>query len=252
MSDAGAMKAGFMAIGITLAACGGSGSSEPDRLLPGPCSARFDSTTEDIHAEYTYDEAGRLATYSFDADQGVEIQASEWTWSASGELETVVAHSACDLCPFETFTWTFTASGVTLVQSQDDPYTEDHEAGARFLGDPFEMQTLRTPRSPDSLLSHVSDLEDVTYTYSGPPREGTRVRTGSDASEQTFVYDDDGNLVEWFGAGFHETYLYANGVVVQQTHGSSAPIVYQRDSYGNLLSTVQTQGTPIVYDYSCW
>jgi YD repeat-containing protein len=224
---------------LVLGACG-EGDGPPDRLLPGPCSAEW--------TQYAYDASDRLETFVFDAQQGVELADSTWTWTDAGTLSEIDARSSCDLCETKHSVWAFADDAVTRQQEIDgEPRTEVYEPDLRFLGDRFEVSALRELEAPDSLLQRTVDGQPaIDYSYSGPPRQGTRTRTGSDGSVETFTYDDDGLLTRWVRATGTSTFRYEDGMLVE--YGS---MTLEHDSFGNLIRT-ERGGNVTTYDYGCW
>ena len=237
------MRAGIAAL-VLLAGC----DSAPDRALPGPCSA---SGPDHREATYTYDADDHLVDFRFTIAEGVETNHHVFTWT-DGALTRVNERHHCDLCDL-TGSWTFGDDAVTRTMTGDDEYDEVLEPDLRFIGDPFAVEDLRSPRAHDSLVSHQNNFigEVVTYTYDGPPRQGTRTRTGSDGSTAVFTYDEDGNLRQQVADGATTSWRYENGKIVErQSTSTFENVTYERDEFGNLLRSRRFETT--TYDYGCW
>lgn len=237
---------------VVLVLSGCSDSSGRDRALPGPCSAVVDGQP-DIFATYAYDADDRLVAFDFDANEGVETATVRWTWSGDATPAEVTSRRSCDLCVTLDSTWTFEAAAVTRVDTGDEPFVDVHEPELRFQGDPFDMADLAGLSAPDSLLSHdPADGATVTYTYSGPPRQGTRTRTGSDGTVVELTYTD-GLLVRWDEDGGPVlTWWYDDDGRLIRVDVDGRTREYERDGFGNLLRTRNADGLTTTYDYGCW
>jgi hypothetical protein len=249
---------------IVLTACGNADG--PTERLPGPCSASRPSVNGNPATEctMTYDDAGRQLSADCVSLYGPE---SEYTSHFDHVYsEDRLVRASAGNYEFGNSAGSTFEFGPDAVTEEDRTFFYDslisydslstYEPDLVILGHPFDPENRL--RAPDALLSyyetrHDGDADppidtvvaDVTYTFDGPPRTGTRTRTGSDGSSATFTYDAAGHLLtgfEWDG-----------DVLVRDV---ARDTTYEHDEHGNLLA--KTGPTPwadvatMTFDYGCW
>jgi hypothetical protein len=229
----------------------------PPERYPGPCRAESEGTW----CAYQYDDAGRLVSMACEAS-GISYR---WTWTRVYEGDRLVSWSGggTDGGGSDSFAWTFgetQATGDFSTFAYDSltgvEGTATYDAvGLELFGHPFDP--LNEPWAPDAMIrivttrsngkSGMMSTSSATYTYDGPPRVGTRVRTGSDGSTRTFTYDELGRIVSDDGA----TFLYDGDLLL-----TDGDVTYTYDAAGNLLTRTGASASGAIdtmtFDYSCW
>lgn len=276
-----------MAISLLAAGCDDAGEEDLERLLPGPCSAtRHAEGSDDIELEcgMEYDDVDRLATMTCSLFEGAQWwqltraftgdELTEVTWTYERRPEPGMA----DRDEAETWTLGETVTRTTVV-ADDEPGDFEVVAtyegeGFQFLGHPFDPE--QRPEAPDALLSSVATSTDdpspvdtaVDYTYDGPPREGTRTRTGSDGTIVEFGYDTAGRLIEQrempdAGVMVERTLAYQGDLpseidwrVTIDGGSDDSRSTYEHDVHGNLIAKRFFPVDPPIqitdFDYACW
>ncbi len=243
----------------------------PDRLLPGPCTATVAAQGDwaETVTTYSYDAADRLERVERPtASNGPYTEygmSTSYTRDDTGAIIATDTSSTPDEFDYTVASWTFSDTSVEYDYHYSD-FTDvnaEHEVGLRFLGDPLEVGAAMTPESPDSRLHAVirdidlGETTELTYTYDGPPRQGTRTQTSNLGGVVTFTYDDDGNLVERVRDGDVDTYRWEAGLLVEVTRTPDYRAVYTRDQFGNLLEVAGDSEeldlhSLTTYAYGCW
>jgi YD repeat-containing protein len=136
---------------------------------------------------------------------------------------------------------------VPSVRAHESLYDLD---GLVLWGNPLELGGW--PQAPDALVE-VRGAASVSFSYDGPPRVGTRTRTGSDGSSAAFTYDDRGHLIE------HDNLLFTHEddrLVQAETISPSRVTRWTYDEDGNLerKEAEDDIGQLVVttYTYECW
>jgi hypothetical protein len=243
------------------------------RPLPGPCRARTNLGADFLSSTWSYDQLGRTA--SLDVVGGPPIAYHKTvTFSRDGAdlVEVRSVTGSVDWASDHRFTF-----GPTVElhsSSGDSPYriVEDatYEAtGFQFLGHPVEP----VMDAPDALLYRhqvvknedgpggetiVERDEEITCTFDGPPRQGTRVRTCSDGSVTTFRYDLEGRLLsEVVGTSLPVGSWTYDGSFLLEGTDDRGLATYRYDGAGNLVRRLQPsiatdEELVTGYEYDCW
>jgi YD repeat-containing protein len=234
----------------------------PTAPRPGPCVG------------YSNGEAPYSCTMSFDGDDrvtgmdclyvGACQTGAQWNlvYEADGRLGLITrSGQECDTALFfydaidlgEPISGTERRSRAVYRDETSSTY----EAELVLARHPFEDQISLLVSARDSLLTTHHEFEnggasptitEHTYTYDGPPHQGTRTRTRDDGAQVTFEYDAQGRLIAASADGDTpaRTYEYDGDLMVRD--GS---VTYEHDEHGNLLRRIDG-GVVTLYDYGCW
>ncbi len=170
---------------------------------------------------YTYDPEGNLADITLDGD--VEVRSSYGPGGRVEAVEVEIDGTTVDVVDDVTYhpdgTWAELAyaNGVTLTREVDGL---QRTSSITVGGSTDDVSYAYTYDDNDNVATQ-SDLDGTdTFTYDALDRL-TAVSYGDDGSEQTFVYDDAGNLTEVGGdyatfSGYSYTYNH------EDAHGYDA------------------------------
>ncbi|WP_079138539.1 DNRLRE domain-containing protein [Actinacidiphila rubida] len=213
--------------------------------------------TEKTHTSYTYDPDGQPATVDHPG------QYSAYTYDLRELVQTVkVGDSATDASP-KTTAYTYTSRAQELRQTKangntlDTTYwpsgevhttTEKTSAGTlvdshtlTWDADGSKAEDVASKQNADNHAAYLNSTTD--YTYDPADRLAKSVKTGNGATTETYVHDDNANVISQTVQGTATTYTYdRNRLLSSASAGTSAS--YNYDPYGR-LDTVTAAGAVI-------
>jgi RHS repeat-associated protein len=213
--------------------------------------------TEKTHTSYSYDPDGQPATVDHPG------QYSAYTYDLRELVQTVkVGDSATDASP-KTTAYTYTSRAQQLRQTKangntlDTTYwpsgevhttTEKTSAGTlidshtlTWDADGSKAEDVASKQNADNHAAYLNSTTD--YTYDPADRLAKSVKTGNGATTETYVHDDNANVISQTVQGTATTYTYdRNRLLSSASGGTSAS--YNYDPYGR-LDTVTAAGAVI-------
>ncbi|MFD4829424.1 DNRLRE domain-containing protein [Streptomyces uncialis] len=212
---------------------------------------------------YTYDANGRPVTVSH------PDQHSAYTYDLRDLVSTVsVGRSAADTAP-KLSSYTYTARGLKLKETKANQNTVDRTyhlngsvsgqtekkangtlVASHTYGYDANGNKARDVAKKMNAEAHTSYLESTTdHTYDPADRLTRSTRTGHAASTDTYVHDDNANVVSQTVKGASTTFAYDRNRLVSATSAGSTS-VYAYDPFGR-QGTVTRGGQVVersVYD----
>ncbi|MFD3531264.1 DNRLRE domain-containing protein [Streptomyces sp. NPDC058664] len=201
--------------------------------------------TEKKSTSYTYDANGKPETITH------PDQFSKYTYDLRDLIKTVsVGKSSTDASPKVT-SYTYTDRGLKLQETKNNKNTVDYTyylngavktsvekkpngtlvSSHTYAYDPNgnKAQDVAKKMNADSTSAY---LESTTaYTYDPANRLAKSVKTGTGAGTETYVHDDNANVVSQTVKGTSTTYTYDRNRLVSATAGGSAA-TYNYDPFG--------------------
>nr|WP_307795597.1 DNRLRE domain-containing protein [Actinacidiphila acididurans] len=214
-------------------------------------------STEKTHTAYTYDPDGQPATVDHPG------QYSAYTYDLRELAQTVkVGTSSTDSSPKVT-SYTYTPRGQQLRQTKANGNTVDYtywpsgevntQTEKTSTGTPVDSHTLtwdadgnkaEDVASKQNADNHAAYLNSTTdYTYDPVDRLAKAVKTGNGAETETYVHDDNANVISQSVAGAATTFTYDRNRLLSSASGGVSA-AYNYDPYGR-LDTVTSQGTVV-------
>ncbi|MFF8946990.1 DNRLRE domain-containing protein [Streptomyces sp. NPDC014864] len=216
------------------------------------------SGVEKKATSYTYDANGQADTVTH------PDQYSRYTYDLRNLVKTVsVGKSATDASPKVT-SYTYTDRGQKLQETKGNGNTVDY---TYYLDGPVKSTTERKPDGTTLVASHTyaydpngNKSQDVAkkmnadnhsaylssttdYTYDPADRLAKAVKTGNGADTETYVHDDNANVISQTVGGTSTTYTYdRNRLLTTTTGGTTADYTY--DPFGRQESI--TSGGQII------
>ncbi|MEW2626097.1 DNRLRE domain-containing protein [Streptomyces sp. NPDC048106] len=213
--------------------------------------------TEKTHTSYTYDPDGQPKTVDHPG------QYSSYTYDLRELVQTVkVGDSATDSTP-KTTGYTYTARGQQLRQTKANGNTVDftywpsgevHTQTEKTSGgtlvddhtlswDPngSKSEDVASKQNADSHAAYLSSTTD--YTYDPADRLKQAVKTGNGADTETYVHDDNANVISQTVNNTTTAYTYDRNRLLSSTSGGTSA-AYNYDPYGR-LDTITAAGTVI-------
>ncbi|MFD4259275.1 DNRLRE domain-containing protein [Streptomyces sp. NPDC058534] len=201
--------------------------------------------TEKKTTSYTYDSNGKPETITH------PDQFSKYTYDLRDLVKTVsVGKSSSDTSPKLT-SYTYTDRGLKLQETKNNKNTVDYTyylSGAvkttsekkpngtlvsshTYTYDPNgnKAQDVAKKMNADSNSAYLESTTD--YTYDPANRLAKSVKTGSGAGTETYVHDDNANVVSQTVKGTSTTYAYDRNRLVSATVGGSTA-TYNYDPFG--------------------
>jgi RHS repeat-associated protein len=213
--------------------------------------------TEKTHTSYSYDPDGKPATVDHPG------QYSSYTYDLRELVKTVeVGDSATDPSP-KTTSYTYTDRAQQLRQTKangntvDSTYwpsgevhttTEKTSAGTlvdshTLSWDPNGSKD-EDAADKQSADDHATYLRSTTdYTYDPADRLAQSVKTGNGATTETYVHDDNANVISQTVQGTATTYTYDRNRLLSSASGGTTA-TYNYDPFGR-LDTVTSAGTVV-------
>ncbi len=213
--------------------------------------------TEKTHTSYTYDPDGKPATVDHPG------QYSTYTYDLRELVKTAaVGDSATDPSP-KTTSYTYTdraqqlrqtkANGNTLDTTywpSGEVHTQTEKTSSGTLVDSHTLTWDPNSNKSEDIASkqnadnHAAYLNSTTdYTYDPADRLAKSVKTGNGATTDTYVHDDNANVVSQVVSGASTTYTYdRNRLQSSASGGTSAG--YDYDPFGR-LDTISSAGTVV-------
>jgi len=260
---------------FAIAACD-TGPILPTAPRPGPCRSATDSD-DPRSCTMSYDDADRLAAiacrYHLAYDTGYP-STDDWSYEHDGDVLVAISRNDTD---------GLGATGGGTVEDNDesldlasDPITGrrrhwvdtadsltrlSYEPELALTRHPFETESSLLLGARDALLSTHYEWEDHssgpppsitehTYTYDGPPHQGTRTQTRDDGRQVTFEYDAAGRLIAASADGPTPARIYEYDGDLLVRDGA---LSYEHDEFGNLVRRFDGDtGITTTYDYGCW
>jgi RHS repeat-associated protein len=215
------------------------------------------SGTEKTHTSYTYDPDGQPKTVDHPG------QYSDYTYDLRELVKTVkVGDSATDTTPKVTG-YTYTARGQQLQQTKangntvdftywpsQEVHTQTEKTSGGTLVDDHTLtwdpngnkaEDVASKQNADNHAAYLSSTTD--YTYDPADRLAKAVKTGNGADTETYVHDDNANVISQTVSGTTTTYTYDRNRLLSSASGG-ATAAYNYDPYGR-LDTVTSAGTVI-------
>ncbi|MFF8841259.1 DNRLRE domain-containing protein [Streptomyces sp. NPDC015127] len=197
----------------------------------------------------TYDPNGQPETVTHPS------QFSRYTYDVRGLVASVsVGKNASDTSP-EVTSYTYTARGQTLKETKANGNTADH---TYYLNSLLKSQTEKKPNG--TLVSshtyaydangnkaqdvakkmnadnHAAYLDSTTaYTYDPVDRLAKAVKTGNGAGTETYVHDDNANVISQTVKGVSSTFAYDRNRLLSST-ANGVTAGYSYDPFGRLVS----------------
>lgn len=215
------------------------------------------SGTEKTHTSYTYDPDGQPATVDHPG------QYSSYTYDLRELVQTVkVGTSATDPSP-KTTTYTYTPRGQQLRQTKANnntvdftywpsgkPHTQTEKTAGGTLVDDHTLtwdpngnkaEDIASKQNADNHTAYLNSTTD--YTYDPVDRLAKSVKTGNGADTETYVHDDNANVISQTVNNTTTTYNYDRNRLLSSLSGSTTA-AYNYDPYGR-LDTITSAGTVI-------
>ncbi|MER6919120.1 DNRLRE domain-containing protein [Streptomyces spiralis] len=213
--------------------------------------------TEKTHTSYTYDLDGKPATVDHPG------QYSSYTYDLRELVQTVkVGDSATDTSP-KTTSYTYTdraqplretkANGNTLDTTywpSGEVHTTTEKTSSGTLIDSHTLSwdpngnKAKDVASKQNADNHAAYLTSTTdYTYDPADRLAQSVKTGNGATTETYVHDDNANVISQTVQGTTTTYTYDRNRLLSSASGGTSSS-YNYDPYGR-LDSVTAAGTVI-------
>ncbi len=260
-----------------LSACGTSND------FPGPCSAQSPEPFANT-ITWHYDDNDRVVEIDSTGAYGETV-----TFTYTGTKLTSVRHDPKNPLNgnLDHTTYTFgdtvksqsiltvpadaTGDGIPFMREQLVTYDPER---FRFMGHPNHLNYDDLPA--DAMLTNqiyiwecvtlddpdcvVRLVNDITYSYDGPARVGTQIRTGSDGSSLTFQYDAEGRLLKQESANDFQgwTYEYSGSRLIsaiEHEEHDDYRWTYEYDDSGNLTRSNSGRSSldlDTEYNYDCW
>jgi RHS repeat-associated protein len=203
--------------------------------------------TEKTHTAYTYDPDGQPASVDHPG------QYSSYTYDLRELVQKVqVGDSATDASP-RTTSYTYTPRGQQLQQTKANGNTIDytywpsgelHTSTEKTAGGTLvaghtlawdvngnKSQDVAQKQNADNHSAYLSSTTD--YTYDPVNRLAKAVKTGNGADTETYVHDDNANVVSQTVTGVTTDYTYDRNRLLTSTSGG-ATAAYNYDPFGRL------------------
>ncbi|MER5306558.1 DNRLRE domain-containing protein [Streptomyces sp. NPDC002773] len=201
--------------------------------------------TEKKSTSYSYDANGKPETITH------PDQFSKYTYDLRDLIKTVsVGKSSTDASPKVT-SYTYTDRGLKLQETKNNKNTVDYTyylngavktsiekkpngtlvSSHTYAYDPNgnKAQDVAKKMNADSTSAYLESTTD--YTYDPANRLTKSVKTGNGAGTETYVHDDNANVVSQTVKGTSTTYTYDRNRLVSATAGGSAA-TYNYDPFG--------------------
>ncbi|MFK3729245.1 DNRLRE domain-containing protein [Streptomyces sp. NPDC088090] len=201
--------------------------------------------TEKKSTSYTYDANGKPETITH------PDQFSKYTYDLRDLVKTAsVGKSSTDASPKVT-SYTYTDRGLKLQETKNNKNTVDYTyylngavktsvekkpngtlvSSHTYAYDPNgnKAQDIAKKMNADSNTAYLESTTD--YTYDPANRLAKTVKTGNGAGTETYVHDDNANVVSQTVKGTSTTYTYDRNRLVSATTGGSAA-TYNYDPFG--------------------
>ncbi|MBB4156172.1 RHS repeat-associated protein [Streptomyces cinereoruber] len=201
--------------------------------------------TEKKSTSYTYDANGKPETVTH------PDQFSKYTYDLRDLVRTTsVGKSSTDASPKVT-SYTYTDRGLKLQETKNNKNTVDYTyyldgavktsvekkpngtlvSSHTYAYDPNgnKAQDVAKKMNADSTSAYLESTTD--YTYDPANRLAKSVKTGNGAGTETYVHDDNANVVSQTVKGTSTTYTYDRNRLVSATAGGSAA-TYNYDPFG--------------------
>jgi RHS repeat-associated protein len=215
------------------------------------------SGTEKTHTSYTYDNDGQATTVDHPG------QYSTYTYDLRELVQQVkVGDSATDPSP-KTTGYTYNNRGLQLRQTKANGNTVDstywpsgevHTQTEKTSGgttvdshtlswdpDGNKAEDVASKQNADNHSAYLNSTTD--YTYDPADRLAKAVKTGNGADTETYVHDDNANVVSQSVNGAATTYTYDRNRLLSSAVGGVTS-AYNYDPYGR-LDTVTAAGTVV-------
>ncbi|MEU2742065.1 DNRLRE domain-containing protein [Streptomyces sp. NPDC007095] len=215
------------------------------------------SGTEKTHTSYTYDPDGQPATVDHPG------QYSAYTYDLRELVQTVkVGDSATDPSP-KTTTYTYTPRGQQLRQTKANNntvdftywpsgsvHTQTEKTASNTLVDDHTLtwdpdgnkaEDIASKQNADNHTAYLNSTTD--YTYDPVDRLAKSVKTGNGADTETYVHDDNANVISQTLNNTTTTYTYDRNRLLSSASGTTSA-AYNYDPYGR-LDTITSAGTVI-------
>jgi RHS repeat-associated protein len=218
------------------------------------------SGTEKTHTAYTYDTDGKPKTVDHPG------QYSSYIYDLRELVQQVkVGTSATDTSP-KTTSYTYTPRGQQLRQTKangntlDTTYwpsgevrTQSEKTSGGTLVDSHTLtwdpdgnkaEDVASKQNADNHSAYLNSTTD--YTYDPVDRLAQSVKTGNGATTETYVHDNNANVISQTVQGSATTYTYDRNRLLSSASGG-ATAAYTYDPYGR-LQTVTSAGTVIEHN----
>ncbi|WP_244258455.1 DNRLRE domain-containing protein [Streptomyces sp. Tu 2975] len=198
----------------------------------------------------------KATSYAYDANGKPETithpdQFSKYTYNLRDLVESVsVSKSATDTSPKVT-SYTYTDRGLKLRETKNNKNTVDHTyylngavrtttekkpngtlvSSHAYAYDPNgnKAQDVAKKMNADNNAAYLESTTD--YTYDPMNRLAKSVKTGNGAGTETYVHDDNANVISQSVKGTSTTYTYDRNRLVSATAGGTTA-TYNYDPFG--------------------
>jgi RHS repeat-associated protein len=195
-------------------------------------------STADQVSHYTYDDPRQLLTEVSvdDLTDDAAARLTRYTYGARGETATEVKGNG------NTVTYDYLAGGA-LGSAHEETRSGDLVASHEYTYDENGNPATDIAEKADADDSSRVLATTTTYTYDPVDRLAQAVRAGHGAGTETYVHDDNANVVSEDVKGVETTYAYDRNRLQSSSTTGATPTAFNYDPFGRQVSSVSAGNT---------